>query len=220
MMADFFTRLAERTLGLDAGVRPDTPPVLAPAGDSGTFDDRTTAAPAAQAARLKEPAASVTPMITEPIPRQHGNGARLSDDNPMRRSPLPRDTQDRPSESPHAVVAAPTPAQRRSRDASAEFLTARQEYTETPVPLDSNDEVMAPTQPRALAAAVTLPSAAAHWRPSALQQPPTVQVTIGRVEVRAVTAPPSAAPQRPLERRMAARLSLDEYLRQRNEGRR
>jgi len=43
--------------------------------------------------------------------------------------------------------------------------------------------------------------------------PPSVQVTIGRVEVRAIM-PPSSAPPRRLPPR--PRLSLDDYLKQRN----
>jgi hypothetical protein len=45
---------------------------------------------------------------------------------------------------------------------------------------------------------------------------PTIQVTIGRVEVRAITPPPSDAP-RPRSTRPESVLTLDEYLKQRNE---
>jgi len=48
----------------------------------------------------------------------------------------------------------------------------------------------------------------------------TIHVSIGRVEVRAVTPTAGAPRERPRERHMAARMSLDEYLRQRNERRR
>jgi len=48
---------------------------------------------------------------------------------------------------------------------------------------------------------------------------PTVQVSIGRVEVRAFT-PNAAAARAIAERRRPPLLSLEEYLRQRNEGRR
>jgi hypothetical protein len=43
---------------------------------------------------------------------------------------------------------------------------------------------------------------------------PPVQVTIGRVDVRAVAAPPAAE----RSRRNAPRLSLEQYLRERSEG--
>ena len=45
-----------------------------------------------------------------------------------------------------------------------------------------------------------------------------MQVTIGRVEVRAML-PPAPAP-RIVERKAPARLTLEQYLRARNEGRR
>ena len=50
------------------------------------------------------------------------------------------------------------------------------------------------------------------------ETPETVVVTIGRVDVRAIFAPPQAAPR--AARTQPQPLSLDEYLKQRNEGRR
>jgi hypothetical protein len=50
--------------------------------------------------------------------------------------------------------------------------------------------------------------------PATPELPPTIQVTIGRIEVRATPAP--AAP--PASRRAAPIMSLDEYLRQRSQG--
>ena len=47
-----------------------------------------------------------------------------------------------------------------------------------------------------------------------VRQPPSVQVTIGRLIVEAVSPTPAAAPQ-PAPRPQAPRLSLDDYLRQR-----
>jgi hypothetical protein len=49
--------------------------------------------------------------------------------------------------------------------------------------------------------------------------PPVIRVTIGRIEVRAIMAP--AAPPQPSSRKTAAgTLSLEEYLKQRSEGKR
>lgn len=50
--------------------------------------------------------------------------------------------------------------------------------------------------------------------------PPTVRVNIGRVEVRAITPPPARAARRTTPARPSPALSLDEYLRRRNEGER
>ena len=67
------------------------------------------------------------------------------------------------------------------------------------------------------ASAVMAQSKPSEVRPTAT---PTMQISIGSVEIRAVTPPPTAVPQRSAERRGNPRLSLEEYLRQRNEGRR
>lgn len=53
--------------------------------------------------------------------------------------------------------------------------------------------------------------------PELPSSPPTVRVTIGRVEVRAILPPTSPPPRIPPARRGPA-LSLDDYLKQRNEG--
>jgi hypothetical protein len=60
--------------------------------------------------------------------------------------------------------------------------------------------------------------AAPDWKRAAAPDPPapTIRVTIGRVEVRAVT--PTPAPSRK-PARPAPRMSLDEYLRAQNGGR-
>ena len=48
-------------------------------------------------------------------------------------------------------------------------------------------------------------------------QPPTIEVTIGRIEVRAVTPP---APPPPRQRQSPPKMSLDDYLRAQSGGRR
>jgi len=49
---------------------------------------------------------------------------------------------------------------------------------------------------------------------------PTIKVSIGRIEVRAVTPPPAAPPRKERAVRQASSPSLDEYLKQRGGGRR
>jgi len=225
MMAEFFSRLAERSMGLAAAVRPDTPPVLPPAGDGDRFEDGAAPRPARPAPPVQptEPARSIAVTVTERNDRQHRNVTQPGFDKTDRRSTPALDDEDRPTESHRYVMIAPTLAQRQRQDAGTDSLASRQDYSETPLTIDSNNEAVPPVHHEAPAAAVAVPlptGPAPQWRPAAAQQPPTIQVTIGRVEIRAVTPPPAAAPQRPAERRVAARLSLDEYLRQRNEGRR
>jgi hypothetical protein len=61
------------------------------------------------------------------------------------------------------------------------------------------------------------PAAAPSGQPSGRGEPaPTIQVTIGRVEVRAISPPQREAP-RPRPTRPESVLTLDEYLKQRNE---
>ncbi|HEX8336383.1 MAG TPA: hypothetical protein VF621_06610 [Pyrinomonadaceae bacterium] len=48
---------------------------------------------------------------------------------------------------------------------------------------------------------------------------PTIEVTIGRIEVRAVT-PPAAPPPAPRERHEPPKMSLDDYLRAQGGGQR
>jgi hypothetical protein len=63
------------------------------------------------------------------------------------------------------------------------------------------------------------PAAPAPAKPGAMPEPPpTIQVRIGRVEVRAIMSP--APPPRPKPPRRGPTLSLDEYLKQRNGGQR
>ena len=224
-MVDFFTRLAERSMGLAAVVRPDSPPVLPPAGDGDRFEDRAALRPErpAPAVQPADPARSIAVTVKERKTRQHMNVAQPGFDKTERRSTPVLDDEDRPTRSHRHVTVAPPLAQRQRQDAGTDSLAPRQDYSETPLTIDSNAEAVPPVHPEAPPAAVAIPlptGPAPQWRPAAAQQPPTIKVTIGRVEIRAVTPPPAAAPQRPAERRVAARLSLDEYLRQRNEGRR
>lgn len=65
---------------------------------------------------------------------------------------------------------------------------------------------------------VDWPEAESSMRMPASRPPPIVRVTIGRIEVRAVTAPTTVAP-REAPSKPSRNLSLDDYLRQRNERR-
>jgi hypothetical protein len=63
-----------------------------------------------------------------------------------------------------------------------------------------------------------LPLASRTPEPPAVQPAPQIHVSIGRIEVRAVTPPPTAAPQpKPAP---TPRMSLDDYLRSQNGDRR
>ena len=72
--------------------------------------------------------------------------------------------------------------------------------------------------PRVTPTAMT-PRSAAEQREPGPAATPTIRVTIGRVEVRAIV-PPAPAPPRAAPARSGPMISLDEYLKQRNGGRR
>lgn len=75
---------------------------------------------------------------------------------------------------------------------------------------------IAPARQRSRLREAPPPSALARRRPPADQPAvPSVQVSIGRVEVRAVYAPPPSAARRPSP---APTMSLDDYLKQREKG--
>ena len=224
MMADFFTRLAERSMGLTAGVRPDYPAAMSPARGGETFADGPAPFLAPAVPGMASPG-SIAPAVPEPKPRPRMNFAQQAFDQSPGRSTPADDAHDRPAESQHAIATVPLPAQRQSRDANQDVPVQAREFSEkfseTILAPDANT-VVAPVQREAADATGAAPlsrAPAPQWRPAAPPQAPTVQVTIGRVEIRAVT-PPTISTARPAERPVAARLSLDEYLRQRNEGRR
>lgn len=235
MMADFFTRLAERSMGLVTQVRPDSPPALAPALDGAAlgenfFIDSALARPAPQAPSEPGPPAARAGAATVPPPevQQRAKVAPLGEANTVRPTPL-LNAQVQPGLShftidDSSVVTTPAGAERQGHDARRVSPMLRRDDAAMPLPVDdAKPRTDAPMQRKNNASGaveVALPtSPAPQWRPPAPPPAPTVQVTIGRVEVRAVTPPPQVQP-RPAERRASARLSLDDYLRQRNEGRR
>ncbi len=155
-----------------------------------------------------------------------GAPARAASPTPADDTPLPR-----PREAP-AVV---TPSRHRPHDESGTSPTHRsraltESSPERTRPANANPEALL----RPARAAATLPAGDPHGvqraaiapglrRPQAPHAAPPrevapVQVTIGRIEVRAVAAP-AAAPARGVVR-AAPRLGLEQYLRERHGGRR
>ncbi len=224
MMGDFFTRLAERSLGLATQVRPDYPAALAPlvegAGLGESFSESAAPGPAPRAPSELAPSSAITAAAAvTPLGEVKTMGAPTP----------PVDAQDQAGESRFTgdatVVTSPSVAERQLSDARRVSPLSRQDAAVTAAPVDAKSPLtVAPAQRQKAATGaveVQLPSSSPspQWRPAVTQPPPTVLVTIGRVEVRAVTPPPIVQ-QRPAERRVSARLSLEDYLRQRNEGRR
>jgi hypothetical protein len=217
-MSDFFSRLAERTLAVEPVVRADLPPLVAAASES---------------------VVDAAPMQRENVVVRN-DAAREEVD--MRRFDQSdqRILIERPSAQAerHAERAGVEPqrGQRSTTSAATSVLLPRppssfetRELSLENTGADGANEFRKSQAPAEFAnlstrrePVVTLP-ARERISPSEpawerLTPAPAIHVSIGRIEVRAVTAPPprSGAPaQRP-----AARLSLEQYLRERNEGRR
>ena len=226
-MGDFFTRLAERTLGLAPVVQPDLMPVLLPMTDSEVVSD--------SLPRLVETGERATTPARKAAPYDDNDSlsrnmsiteiATVAGDMPQS---LPQgwdqavalaaradSAVDRQLEAPNrepGAVASPMPmtqAKQNAVEVHSNHLDREFNTGESTAPVE--------TRQSPHASAVMVPSNPSAVGPTAT---PTVQISIGSIEIRAVTPAPTAVAQRSAERRGGARLSLEEYLRQRNEGRR
>jgi len=186
-----------------------------------------TAAPAAPEATAEEAEREPAPA---PSRRRRARRRSGAEDAPALSAPLPRPRQEplqaqvrpapsrprmgpTPSSEPDGAPAVREPAD--SPSSRGRRLSAR----DGPEPADSPAPRPPPTfaaPPSGTTAALLAPPARAVLAPRAKQPPePTIQVTIGRIEVRAT--PPPAPSTRPPTTAPAA-VSLDEYLRQRSKG--
>ena len=226
-MGDFFTRLAERTLGLAPVVQPDLMPVWLPVAESEVVSDalprlaetfERTAAPARKAAPYDDAGSISQNMSITEIATRAGDGRQsLAQGWDQAAALAARDHRavDRQLEASNrepGAVASPMPMTQALQNVVEVDRNHVNREFKTSEPTLSAEMRQSPH-----ASAVMVPSKPSEVRPTAT---PTMQISIGSVEIRAVTPPPTAAPQRSTERRGDARLSLEEYLRQRNEGRR
>ena len=209
-MSDFFTRLAERTLGLAPVVQPDLMPLFPPLANSEVVSD---ALPGVEPSveRGTRPASKAAPQGGDSI-----SSNIVTTENAARAVEVPQsskpDWQSEPPMREPSMDESPRPVTRlmqsvvevESSYGNPEFKTG-----------ELNPPAKFRQSPHATAVvAQTEPSEA---KPAAT---PTIQISIGKVEIRAVTPAPALGSQRPAEHRGNPRLSLEEYLRQRNEGRR
>jgi hypothetical protein len=206
-MSDFFSRLAQRTLGVEPVVRPDIPPLIGSAPEAGGAPP---SAPESDLARIAGGEA------TEPR-----NFDRSENSLRVEKPHGPLESRRQPAEAEQVFQPPADRAFAADEPPSASLVSfeardissaddgvggRRAQFRKSPAATEvaslfaRHEAVIAPPAFESFAAA-----------------PPAIHVSIGRVEVRAVTAPPR--PSAP-ERRAAARLSLEQYLRERNEGRR
>jgi hypothetical protein len=221
-MADFLTRLAERSVGMGPSIRPDLSPVAmaSPAStEAGALgqNDEVQVNAIDRFAEIMQPLQkgsihSVTrPAAVGEIDKSH----LIRPETSVAEAPntFPPEAA-RSFETSRSIDRALSPERVEatvSREAAGHrLLTARvNEQSSNQLRSIISPEIkIAPHQ-------TTSPLATVNQAPA---QAPTIQVRIGRIEVRA--SDPSPPPmQRPVERKASTTQSLDDYLRERNQGR-
>ncbi|HEX9867320.1 MAG TPA: hypothetical protein VGC99_01785 [Candidatus Tectomicrobia bacterium] len=239
-MNDYLSDLAARSLSLTGAVRPRLAswfelPVAAnglapgPLLESERFDMR----PKAHEAELDDrppPRPFAPPLIGRaPEPRWHTTEHRLPLDAPhqpphvpiARTRSLETSTAQMASQSRRPVAEQPTLAPARPADGTD--VVPFRNVTDRPreAPLEPAISLSEPSgilksRPLVVETMIARPREVPHVEPKAT---PAIHVTIGRIEVRAVMRPAPPAP-RPRPTQPVPLLSLEDYLKQRNEGRR
>ena len=216
-MGDFFTRLAERALGLAPVVQPDLPSIFAPAAP---LELSMETSPTRESERAKLPAADAAPAALkekarpqmQPVPPIH----RTFHDRKI--APPLVNVRKGKGDSAHAKD--PFAAEDRAvkpvsgpvSDEAADRGLVRMSTDEADSPVLGRERTLIKPARSVILDSATFPVANVDTTA------PAIQVSIGRVEVRAVTLP--APPSRAVERKAPPLLSLDQYLQQRNERRR
>jgi hypothetical protein len=237
-MSDYLTRLAARALGRAEVVQPRLPSLFEAAASPALDEHVIREAPPRDSGTIR-PAPPWSPGRPVAEPASPGDlsaspGGRPDMPSRVRPAPPADDAEPSSDAAPPPGTAAMFARDRdaaRARDAydGAGLEDGRAERRDArPSPADVPPDLAQPVAPprhradatrseaRDAAPARGLRPAVAVERP-ARENAPSVRVTIGRVEVRAVAPPPPRpAPARP----RAPRLSLEEYVRLRDEGRR
>lgn len=208
MKGDFFSRLAEKTLGVAPIAKPDLMPVFVTTPENVGISEpvslseetmrreeqnRSPVSGMSESVDLGAGARETTVQSRRPAVNMSSSDDGVIDRERETRRHEPRSVEFRQNRYTADVVWSETP------QVSGEFNTREK------ISLADRIAVTAPTAPFNSS---RMPSSPA----------PPIHISIGRVEVRAVAAP-TAAPKA-IERKAPPRLSLDQYLRERNEGRR
>jgi hypothetical protein len=197
-MADFLSRLAERSLGRAPLARPVVAPLFATGPELGAEGEAPDDGASAAAAAVPSTAPDAGPTTLPPAPL----GRELVSAAPATgtaRTVEARSPAEPDARTPGSVERA-RPEGTRPRTADPGPMGTPAVLPATPARVDLRDPE--PARPRPQVA-----SPAHETEPSA----PVVRVFIGRIDVRAVVPPP--VPARPAPSRTEDRLSLGEYLR-------
>ena len=209
-MADFFTRIAERTLGLTPAVKPDLPSVFTPAAPVEITQETISQPikPTALQVSSEDPPArrpNEESAFQSIVSRKH-NPPSLQ---PTNEAELVESMSGEPASTMPSVAAKPS-----SKDLPISFQPREAESAAAhDSPAFETIKHTIATRPATFVTSNTQRLVDNSHAPA-----PTIQVTIGRVEVRANMTPPPA--RKTPEKKQSPHVSLDQYLRERNGGRR
>jgi hypothetical protein len=217
-MTDHLTRLAARALGLAETVRPrqtlfaPQPGVPEQVARSEPEVEQPPSAPTAEPAAQAETVV-VNPERREVAPRPEAAEPIAADEPEHVATPL---VETRPADA-RPVRSEPAASLPERGERPGHALARKEPVADVRPPADSRVEHVAKVFAQRLPLLSTRPRHRSLPPEREPEQAPTVRVTIGRVDVKAI------APERPVERRppkQAPRMSLDEYLsRNRSTGR-
>jgi hypothetical protein len=214
-MTDFFTRTVERALGIAPVVRPDLPSLLAPSARAegaqpGNFtaDDHANVSPSSdRLAQPRQPPRGGT--------RQERSQERTEGEDESSQVFIQHEIDQIRGERRVAVGVNQSGFETTADNGRIPF-----EPRQTDLGRAQSEAPNAGREPVTRPAQMAMPSGEiyAFERSAGAPVPPAIHVSIGRVEVRAITPPSPRIAAR--ERKASQRLSLEQYLRERNEGRR
>lgn len=228
-MSDYLTGLIAKSLNTTAAVRPRLASRFEPQGVRAIFaepqspsepaggSDATTAAPShAPATQLRRPvrrSARHSPVTeAEAVPTIPAQAYAVAQDGP---AAVPRHVA---AEQQRSLVLEPAVQQREIERTGLSKDPAPENASQPKVPRDRGISDVSPER------VVLQPQVTPRVEPAPVAAPapvsaltPTIQVTIGRIELRSNTLPPLPKP-RPAPIRRGPALSLDAYLKQRNGG--
>lgn len=242
-MSDFLTRLAERTLGLVPVSQPiiapmfapntlnDNPPGLVQSNGSQDTLDKTQATPAQESSPVFSKSDLMAETLFSDSIGSDNNDIFKSISKSVNSKGLPKDKRSKENildlnESNEPSMDS-TISEQNQKDSLEHLLNVQKVVSGPRIDLDmlNTTQRKIPGTPEAQHAETSASMPYTHRKfhsqsvttPKSSSSTPTIQVTIGRIEVRAIT-PPVAPAQSP--RTPSPTLSLNEYLKQRNGGQR
>ncbi|SPE40614.1 hypothetical protein SBA3_3800007 [Candidatus Sulfopaludibacter sp. SbA3] len=212
-MSDFLSRLAGRSMGLAPVVQPFIPAITAPQSIDGALTGQETSREVSEesAEMHRAPAPQVQTSV-DGSPRRKLQDAQSASSVPQTgRDHIPQPI----AENPSSVRTASLPQLAAALDSTLRLPGAAPDDADRTLPSWDRTLSNSPASLSPVAAAGGPPDR----RSTAPAEPPVIRVTIGRVEVRAELSSPKTR-HAGSPRSKPAALSLDDYLKQRSEGRR